>query len=157
MVWVGGYDYQNKDKNITIMKTWSLLCFSVQGIIAKTMWFPILLLLPSWTSSWIFFNAEKPTTTCQSNSPNKTAAENYQNIIINCSWFQVEICFKMVAILDTILDISTFWIKPSSILIVSKHPKKVKTKVLLIKYMGHLGLRSLDARVASVGFINYNA
>ena len=55
---VDGYVYQNKDKNITIMKNKSVI-FSVQCIIAKTMWFPTLLLLPSWTSSWIFSSAEK--------------------------------------------------------------------------------------------------
>ena len=33
-----------------------------------------------------FYNAEKTTTTtCQSNSPNTMAVENYQKIIINCS------------------------------------------------------------------------
>ena len=59
--WIDGYDYQNKDKNITITKNKSLLFFSVQYIIAKPMWFPTLLLPPSWTSSWIFYNAENNT------------------------------------------------------------------------------------------------
>ena len=54
-----------------------------------------------------------------------------------------------------------------------KHPLKAKIKMLLIEYVGHIGLRSLtdshrgrhleyfkslnDARVASVGFIKYTA
>ena len=54
-----------------------------------------------------------------------------------------------------------------------KHPCKFKNKILLIEYVGHIGIRSLtgghlgrhleyfktlnDARVASVGFIKDNA
>ena len=51
--WIDGYDNQNKDKNITITKNKSPLFFSVQSIImiAKSMCFPSLLLLSSWTSS----------------------------------------------------------------------------------------------------------
>ena len=56
-VWIDEYNYQNKDKN-NFTKSMSLLFFSVQCIITKTIWFPTLLLLPSWTSSWIFQNAE---------------------------------------------------------------------------------------------------
>ena len=56
-VWTDEYNYQNKDKN-NITKSMSLLFFSMQCIIAKTMWFPTQLLLPSWTSSWIFQNTE---------------------------------------------------------------------------------------------------
>ena len=35
--WIDRYDSQNKDKNITITKNKSLLFFSMQCIIAKTM------------------------------------------------------------------------------------------------------------------------
>ena len=45
----------------------------------------------------------KKTIICQSNSPDTTTLENYQKIVINCD--QVEFCFKMAAILDTILNI----------------------------------------------------
>ena len=49
------------------------------------------------------------TTTCQSNSPNTTHVENYQKIVINCDLdFRLILAFKMAAILDTILNISTF-------------------------------------------------
>ena len=48
--WIDGYDSQKKEKNITITKNKSLLFFSVQCIIAKTMRFPTVLLLPSWMS-----------------------------------------------------------------------------------------------------------
>ena len=59
--WIDGYDYQNNDtqkKHYHYEKV-SLLFFSVQCII-KTLdsTICILLFLPSWTTSWIFYNAE---------------------------------------------------------------------------------------------------
>ena len=50
-----------------------------------------------------YFKTQKKTTTCQSNSPKTTIVENYRKIVINCD--QVEFCFKIAAILDTILNI----------------------------------------------------
>ena len=38
----------------------------------------ILLFLPSYTTSWIFYNAETQQHQCQSNSPNATTVENYK-------------------------------------------------------------------------------
>ena len=49
------------------------------------------------------FKTQKKTIICQSNSPYTTTVENYQKMGINCD--QVEFCFKMAAILDTILNI----------------------------------------------------
>jgi len=38
--------------------------------------------------------------------------EDYQKIVIVFGfWFQTAFCFKMAAILDTILNISIYWIK----------------------------------------------
>ena len=50
-----------------------------------------------------YFKTQKTTTICQSNFPNITTIENYQKIVINCD--QVKFYFKMLAILDTILNI----------------------------------------------------
>ena len=60
--WIDGYDYQNKDtqKKHYHYEKISSLFFSVQCIIKNpcdsTIY--ILLFLPSWTTSWIFYNAE---------------------------------------------------------------------------------------------------
>ena len=58
--WIDGYDYQNKDtqKNYHYEKISPF--FSVQCIIKKTCDSTIYILLfrPSWTTSWIFYNAE---------------------------------------------------------------------------------------------------
>ena len=48
---IDGYESQNKDKNNTITKNKESVIFSMQCIVAKTMWFPTVILLPSWTSS----------------------------------------------------------------------------------------------------------
>ena len=47
---------------------------------------------------------------CKSNSPNATTVDNYRKIVINCD--QIEFYFKMATILDTMLNIWTFWTKP---------------------------------------------
>ena len=57
--WIDGYDYQNKDTNITILK--KLVRYFFGKVYNKktcdsTIY--ILLFLPSWTTSWIFYNAE---------------------------------------------------------------------------------------------------
>ena len=56
-VWIDEYNYQNKDKK-KLHEKYESVMFSVQCIIAKTIWFPALLLLSSWASSWILQNAE---------------------------------------------------------------------------------------------------
>ena len=53
--WIDGY--QNKAKTISNTKNKSPLFFRTVYH-SNTMWFPTMLLLPSWTSSWIFNNAE---------------------------------------------------------------------------------------------------
>ena len=45
-VWIDEYNYQNKDKK-ELYKKYESVFFAVQCIIAKTIWFPTLLLLPS--------------------------------------------------------------------------------------------------------------
>ena len=144
--WVDESDYQNKDKNITITK--KSLLFFVKCIKANTMWFPTLLLLPSWTSFWIFYNAEN-----NNNMPVKfsktTAAENYQKLIINCSWFQVKICFKMVGSLDISLFTQHSISNKCSIFIVCIIKpliihKKLKNKMLYIEFVGQIGIRKLN-------------
>ena len=55
-VWIDEYKYQNKvNKHY---EKYESVIFSVQCIIAKSIWFLTLLLLPSWKSSWIFQNAK---------------------------------------------------------------------------------------------------
>ena len=49
-----------------------------------------------------YFKTQKTTTMCQSNYPNTITVENYRKILINCYHFEFH--FKMVAILDTILN-----------------------------------------------------
>ena len=57
--WIDGYDYQNKDTNITILKKSVRYVFGKvynKKICDSTIY--ILLFLPSWTTSWIFYKAE---------------------------------------------------------------------------------------------------
>ena len=59
--WIDGYDYQNKDaqKHYHHEKNKSVIFFSAvynKNPCDSTIY--ILLFLPSWTTSWIFYNAE---------------------------------------------------------------------------------------------------
>ena len=58
---IDGYDYQNKDtqKTLPLWKNKSLIFFSaVYNKNPCDSTINILLFLPSWTTSWIFYNAE---------------------------------------------------------------------------------------------------
>ena len=74
------------DKNTKRQNTWplrklSLLFFrSKNHVITHSVIAAILDVILNILQLW------KPTTTCQSNSPNTTAAENYQKIIIDCNF-----------------------------------------------------------------------
>ena len=100
-VWIDEYKYQNKDNKH--YKKYESVIFSMQCIIAKT--FDSSLCYCCHLGSHLeYFRTRKTTTTiCQSNSPNTTTVENYRKLDINFG--QVEFCFKMAAILDTILNI----------------------------------------------------
>ena len=45
-------------------------------------------------------------------SKHTTDAENYQKIVFTAILISGWICFKMAAILDTIMNMSSLWIKP---------------------------------------------
>ena len=60
--WIDGYDYQNNDtqkKTLPLRKNKSVIFFSEvynKNPCDSTIY--ILLFLPSWTTSWIFYNVE---------------------------------------------------------------------------------------------------
>ena len=99
-VWIDGYIYQNKDKEITITNNKSLLYLLCSVSLQKPCDSP-----PCYCCDLgrhlEYFTPVK-TTTRQSNSSNTIAFENYLKIVINCDFDFM----KIAAVLDTILNIS---------------------------------------------------
>ena len=140
--WIRLPEQRHTQKNITIMKKKSVIFFSAvynKNPCDSTIY--ILLFLPSWTTSWIFSNAE----TQQHHASQirqmqlllKTIRKKGYKLWF---WFQVGFCLKMAAILDTIVNSSTFWLKQCSIFnhlyhLDSKKPYKVNIKCFLLRFL----------------------
>ena len=88
--WYMGWSIRT-NMNITITKIRVCVIFSVHCIITNNMWFPSLLLLPSWTSSWIFYNAENNNMLVKISKSNRCwkLSEKFLSAILISGWISL--------------------------------------------------------------------